>query len=1531
MQVTLIGKNTINKLNLPKDIVGSYWLKDKNNYQNILGIQAYNEKWVLYSNQNYKIVNAENVIINQNSISVQKNENYILEKVTLQEYNFYYIYNEISDQIYIVYCAPIYEDNYIKLQVKNTANVYVGGDSSCCHITYNNPFMNNVNFEIVYTNGACWIKNYDSRFNMFINDKPVQNSTQIINNGDRVFLFGLNLIFVNKEIFVNNPLGAVLYNTNYFTKIPNINSEPFDITENDFINENNGNYFLRTPRMMDVLDDSQISISAPKTNDKNKELPLALVLGSTLVMGITSIISLIQKIDNYNNGKTDAKSFKFSLMTSCLMLVTSLLIPLINRFYTIRIKKLNEKNELNKYKKYITNKTNEVEKINKYNCEVLNNTYVSAEECTNIILNNSSRLWERQIVDDDFLTLRLGMGNIHSGLQVSCNIPEDMDKSSELGKLMLECLEKSQKIENAPVLLSLVEKNILAIIGQNQEQKYKYIQNLLIQLITFQSYDELKLVFLIKENKDKKWNFVKTIPHVWSNNKKIRFFADEANGIEEICKYLSDIEKTREVSSKNEQEKNNTPYYLIITDDYKNIEGYDVINKLLKKQENTGFGFIFVTDDLRKLPNECQTFVEINEKTGILYETKNPNTDRLKFKINTSDIFFFNKINPILSNKIIKYNEEKEMQLPTSYNFLEMYNVGCIEQLNILERWKNSDSTVSLKAPIGIDGAGKIVSLDIHEKYHGPHGLIAGSTGSGKSEFIITYILSLALNYHPDDVTFVLIDYKGGGLAGAFKRPDMQLPHLVGSITNIDKSNLQRSLESIESELKRRQVKFNEAKDITGESTIDIYKYQKYYHQGVLTEPISHLFIISDEFAELKQQEPEFMDELISVARIGRSLGVHLILATQKPAGVVNDQIRSNSKFGVCLKVQSTSDSKDVIDAPDAAKLTRAGQFYLKVGNDDYMVLGQSGWAGAPYFPSNDVKKEYDNSIEFISNTGKILKKVDDLKKTSKESKGDQLTNLVKYICEIAKQKNIHETPLWLNTIPETIYLEDIRKKYNVKVNNNVIDPVIGEYDDPSKQLQNVMKLNLSNGGNAIIYGNAESGKETLISTMVYDIITNYTPDLVNMYILDFGSEALKIFKNAPHVGDVILANEKEKMARFFMMLQKELKERKELLSDYNGDCELYTKMTGKVLPQITVILNNYEVFNEAFPNTYDDVMEVLLREGTKYKFVFIFTASTTNALRYRTAQNFRQKIALQMNKDSDYSNIFEHLRKKRPAAIFGRGLVNVEEKKYFEFQTARICDSDNFNEYIKNEIEKQNMLYAVKAKSIPVVPELVTISDLQDCLTDLSKLPVGIAHKNIEPCLVNIKKNLLNIIIANNIEEYKKFIFNVIEELKVLPNVDFLVLDALNLIQDKKETCFERYVELFKKLNNAKKINDTVVVIIGLEKFIAQMNNEKLFEGSLQNAQELKKVSYIIFESANKLNNFSYSDWYKENVSKDTGIWLGNGVNEQYIMKSKSTSYRLANECGTDYGYVFTNGKPSLVKLVGMKENNEDNGEKPE
>ncbi|MGN1326796.1 MAG: FtsK/SpoIIIE domain-containing protein, partial [Clostridia bacterium] len=815
------------------------------------------------------------------------------------------------------------------------------------------------------------------------------------------------------------------------------------------------------------------------------------------------------------------------------------------------------------------------------------------------------------------------------------------------------------------------------------------------------------------------------------------------------------------------------------------------------------------------------------------------------------------------------------------------------------------------------------IVLDIHEKFHGPHVLIAGSTGSGKSEFIITYILSLAINYHPDDVTVIIIDYKGGDVAGAFQKREVKLPHLVGIITNIDTVGLQRALASIKSELKRRQILFNEAKNKIDEGTLDIYKYQKLYHEGILSEPIPHLLIICDEFAELKQQQSDFMQELISVARIGRSLGVHLILATQKPAGIVDEQIRSNSKFSVCLKVQDRNDSLDVIKRPDAAYLRSAGQFYLQVGNSDYFTLGLAAWSGAPYIPSDIIKKSVDSSIKFISDIGSVIKEVGVSKNQLAKSEGEQLTNIVKYMYELAKRENIHSKPLWLENIPEIIFISQLKKKYKVTKTPNVISPVIGEFDDPYNQRQGIVELNLSNQGNTIIYGNAESGKETLLSTIVYDIMTTYTAQEAQMYLLDFGSEALKIFQESPSVGDVVFLNDTEKMRRLFDMLQKEVKLRTAILSDYNGDYNLYIKTSGNIMPTIIVIINNYEAFCENYENDYDDTLLSLTRDGLKCGITFLITVSSYNAVRYRLAQNFKQKIALQLNSSDDYMNIFSGIGKKRPSNIFGRGLVKLED--IYEFQTAKICEPEKWNLHINEVIDKLKRNAKTEARKIPILPEVVSFDDVKAELKDLSSVPIGITKKDLEIFTYNFKKDFITIITSRNIDIATQFLTNILQEIKQLNNVNVILMDAERIIQTGKIDL--DYLNFVSKLSVGQTSDaNTLCIIIGLDKFINTIDNsERGFYALLKKAEELKNYNFIIVENFTRLKSHEYNEWYKNYISGDSGIWVGNGISDQYLISVNITDRNGMNKCGKSFGHVIKREEATTVKLLGMKEEGGD------
>ena len=929
MLVTLIGKNGIHKLRLPQNPIGNYWVKDENGNK-LVNIEGKDDSWQVVTGKYIKAINPKSLNIENDEIKINRDLQVVVDRIILKEYNMYGICIGNIENFYIIYCAPAYEDDYYHFDIRNTNEIYIG-KSIKNDIIYDNKLVANTHARIFYIKDKWVIENFDKKFGTFINNKNIENKSQPLKNGDIIYIMGLKIVIMGDSIFVNHPSQNVKFNTNRLV-LNNRENNEFQRIETIEGNEEKklyreNDYFKRSPRLINLIEEKEIKIDEPPQKKDSSVSSFIAVLATSLTMALTMIINIIRVTDGYVSGSTTKKNFIFQMLMYVSMLFGMMIMPLINRAIDKK-KKIKEENERQeKYKEYIDGKIAVIDEEMEKQRRILLNNYVSANECAKIILNKENRLWERKIDDFDFLTVRLGIGEVP--LQAKISYPEEkfFIEEDELRKIASTVAKKSKTLVGAPITFDLIENNICSIVSKENINIKKKKKNIIIQLITFHSFEDLKLVFLLSEDKDKSWEFVKMLPHVWNSTKEIRFFADKYDDMEKISMFLEEELKERLEQKEVEKDlnyKNVKPYYLIITDDYKKIEKLRIIKEILKQKENLGFGMICITQDLFQLPNETKSFINLNDKEGQIIEKEITESNQIRFLFNAPTVIQFDKISYMLSNIPIKsVASRKESYLPTSFSFLEMYDAGLIEQLNILEKWNNSDTTLSLRAPIGVNGDGKAIYLDAHEKFHGPHGLVAGSTGSGKSEFIITYILSLAVNYHPYDVAFILIDYKGGGLAGAFQKNNMKLPHLVGTITNIDSVGLNRSLASIQSELKRRQVIFNNARNMTDEGTIDIMKYQKLFHDGIVKEPVPHLFIICDEFAELKQQQPDFMDELMSVSRIGRSLGVHLILATQKPAGIVNEQIRSNSRFAICLKVQNKEDSKDMIGKQDAAYLKR--------------------------------------------------------------------------------------------------------------------------------------------------------------------------------------------------------------------------------------------------------------------------------------------------------------------------------------------------------------------------------------------------------------------------------------------------------------------------------------------------------------------------------------------------------------------------------------------------------------------------------
>ena len=1523
MLIRLFNVDKMYKLSLPDTVSGNYWVTDEHTGERLVNIVAENNQWVIKSNSITKIL----------KVSLDTNQLYTVpvSYLTVNSLLYLQITTRPNDGIYYLYAEPsdIGQIMHYAINMEKTFSI---GNSADCDISISNNLIAGEQLEFDYKNNIMYARNLDKRYPVFINNEPLKENFKLLENGDTIFVFGIKIVCIGKNIFLNQNKNKVQINFNLFNSIEppkdHLSLRPEDEDDSDIYSENE--YFTRAPRLISVVEEEELRIDNPPTATQTNSMPLILTMGSIMGMSIIMILNSINNIqrnmEQAAKGVDNSRQIKLLIVSLVVMLGTMVVLPFVTKMYNKRAIENREIARQRKYQKYINKVMKEIETVKDKQKKILYRNYLAASDCEKIILNRAERLWERTPGDADFLSVRLGIGDVAAALKLSYTEDRFTMEEDNLKNILHSVTNVSRKIPNSPIGVSLFDNKITGIISKNSEsQTLEYMRNLLLQLMTFQSYSDLKFVFYLDRDEYDSWDFVKMLPYVWNDEKTVRFFSDNAKDRKELDNYLMEIYSDRDVEV-DKKKYIRSPYYLIITNNYRMIETLPLINRVSKGEDNLGFGLLCLTKDFMQLPKECELFINIEGDKGVVFEKEISAKTQLDFICDQTNLEKdFDVIARKLANIPIKMTESKTLMLPNTLGFLQMYNVGRMEQLNILDKWKYNDSVLSLKAPLGVDPNGDEIYLDIHEKADGPHGLVAGSTGSGKSEFLITYILSLAVNYSPDDIAFVLIDYKGGGLANAFEREGLRLPHLQGTITNIDISELNRSLASIESELKRRERVFAKALDIIDEGTMDIYKYQRLYHEGVVKEPVPHLLIIADEFAELKQQQPEFMKQLVSVSRIGRSLGVHLILATQKPAGIVDDQIKSNTKFYISLKVQTSADSRDVVGIEDAAKIKQSGQFYMKVGPDQPFI-GQSAWTGTAYTPKDVTSKVVDKTIRFVSDTGKSIKEATDhVEKKDTVKMGEELTNIEKYIMKIADNEGYKPKRLWLKAIPENIYLADLIKKYNIKPEKGIVNPLVGEYDDPSNQQQLPLQIDLTNSGNLLVFGNANSGKETFLSTTIYSIISNYSTEEANIYIMDFGSEALRIFQKAPQVGDITFINDKEKISRTFNFLVKEIDNRSKLLADYNGDYEYYLQKGGKPIPLTILIVNNYSALTENYKDAFDDVFYKISRDGMRGRLCVIATVSSDRDMRYRLAQNFPNKIALKMNSAEEYYAALGKGLPFKPADLFGRGIIMKE--KMYEFQTAKPITIENYNDLIIKTIEELNKKYKESASKIKTLPETVTISDLGTEFKDFTKIPIGLVNSTIEPLYMNFTQRYFNLFTGKNAEFVMESAESVAEIMRKIPGVEVVFLDGFGFLPESNLTVnnYDELVQAILASINNPNIVHTFVFLSGLVKAISSKGEDySKFLEMLKNLSENKKINFIFADSQDQIKNYEFENWFKEYVDKFYGVWIGKGVRDQMTLRNDIAEIRM-NNIDNNMAFFISPKKTTLYKAVGVggKNNN--------
>jgi S-DNA-T family DNA segregation ATPase FtsK/SpoIIIE len=674
--------------------------------------------------------------------------------------------------------------------------------------------------------------------------------------------------------------------------------------------------------------------------------------------------------------------------------------------------------------------------------------------------------------------------------------------------------------------------------------------------------------------------------------------------------------------------------------------------------------------------------------------------------------------------------------LPASVSLLRLIGTDmAAEPSAAIERWRQNNSIIdrtrgprprlkragTLKAYVG-QGSPDAMSLDLRTQ--GPHALVGGTTGSGKSEFLQAWVLGMAAEYSPDRVTFLFVDYKGGS---AFA-DCVELPHCVGLVTDLSPHLVRRALTSLRAELHHREHLFNRKK------AKDLLELEK--RQDPETPPA--LVLVIDEFAALATEVPEFVDGVVDIAQRGRSLGIHLIMATQRPAGVIKDNLRANTNLRVALRMADAADSNDVVGDVVASTFDPSlpGRGIAKTG-PGRLVPFQSGYAGGWTTEEPDRAQVRVAELRFGSVT---------LWESDSEGESDthdedlgpnDQKRLVANLVHAAAEAGIPAPRRpWLDDLAATIDLRDLP----LDGGDEVIP--IGLADIPQRQLQEAVFFRPDTDGHMLVYGTSGAGKSAALRTIGF--AAGARPDLgrTAVYGIDFGTGALRSLETMPHVGSVVAGDDVERVQRLLRTLRGVLDERAKRFSEVNAaTLTEYRRITGdSAEPRIILLLDGFGMFKQDWETVsarapYYAIFMRLLGEGRPLGVHVVATADRYGAVPTAVSANVTKRIVLRMSDEGSYSilGVAKDVLNERSAP--GRAIVDG-----FETQVAVMGGTTNVaeqNAAAEASAAALRAAGAVEAKNIGSLPTELDLAELPASADGFPVLGVGddtLGPKGFEP-----------------------------------------------------------------------------------------------------------------------------------------------------------------------------------------------------
>jgi DNA segregation ATPase FtsK/SpoIIIE, S-DNA-T family len=814
------------------------------------------------------------------------------------------------------------------------------------------------------------------------------------------------------------------------------------------------------------------------------------------------------------------------------------------------------------------------------------------------------RLWERRAGDHDVLRLRVG----------TADLPAAIELVGDRGGRGDEEPPVPPAARHVPVPLDLEALGVIGVAGDRAASR-GLARWLVAQATILHSPRDLRVVVLapgLAATGD--WEWVRWLPHARPRDGQdcVALLGTDAETVSRRVGELVDEISSRRAERGSFQpghEGADRPRVLVVLDGARALRRVPGMPQVLGEGPAVGVHAICVDDDERLLPEECRTVA-----TWLWDEPA-----RLRLRgggLDPIGTVLGDQVSTAWCERVARamapvrdLGRDAAGMLPDSARLLDLLAMPDPGPELIERSWARGGRTTEVVLGYASDGP---FELDLRRD--GPHALVAGTTGAGKSELLQTLIAALAVANRPDAMTFVLIDYKGGS---AFK-DCARLPHTVGMVSDLDGHLTQRALASLSAELKRREELLLHA----GAKDIEDYWLERRRQPGL--EPLPRLVLIIDEFASLVAELPDFVTGLVGIAQRGRSLGVHLVLATQRPAGVVSADIRANTNLRIALRVTDASESSDVIDAADAAGIAKStpGRCYVRSGASSLTAV-QAARVGGRRPGATTVA-----AAPVVARVGWA-----DLGRPApRPAAGDDddddastdLSVLVGAIRQAARRLGLaSQRSPWLPPIGEVVPVGDLPPVEAGRGAGRAAEPVegpgggpggsggevaplaIGLVDVPAEQRRRALALDLVNGGHVLVAGSPRTGRSTVLRTVAGAVAAGSSPADVHLYGVDCGANALLPLVGLPHCGAIVGRDQPERVDRLLGRLLAEVSRRQQLFAEQGASSlaeQRAAATDGARLPWMVLLLDRWEGFTAAF-ESYDlgrliETMLRLLREG---------------------------------------------------------------------------------------------------------------------------------------------------------------------------------------------------------------------------------------------------------------------------------------------------------------------------------------------